>query len=175
MDFNTILSINQTFHNIGAVLFAAGPFYILLILSKRRGLREEFLLPDDLEVEETFSFAVTLWLFVLVAQGATGATFALISIGYEGELPQIAPVAMVALTIKVVGAAAAFFISLYLRLSLVGRLKSFAGRLMDGQRPSASDLALYSRLRARRERLVWILLVLAGIIITGAAFLRWNV
>jgi len=36
MDFNTVLSINQTVHNLGAVLFGAGPFYLLLFILKRR-------------------------------------------------------------------------------------------------------------------------------------------
>jgi hypothetical protein len=175
MDISTILSINQAIHNIGAVLFVAGPFYILLILFSRKRIKDDYIYPIDRQIENTFAILPPLWLFLLILQGVTGGSFGLISLIYEGELPQIAPVAMIALTIKILGVIVAFFISFYLWWFLVPKLKDFIIKYNPENKPSQDSLVAFLALRKKRDRFVWFLLLLAIIILTGAAFLRWNI
>ena len=171
MDFNTVLSINQTVHNLGAVLFGAGPFYLLLFILKRRRATVDITAPLDDQVEAVFSTAVTLWMAAIVVQAISGVSFGLISLIYEGALPQIAPVARAALAVKILGALAAFAISFYMRARIVPGLK----RLSSGEGPGKAGADEALRLRRSRETLLWILFFLAVVILTGAAFLRWNI
>ena len=169
MDLNSVLSINQTVHNMGAVVFGAGPFYFLLLLYKRKRIAGSLVNPADMVIEAAFSTAVTAWLFFLALQALSGASFGLISLVYEGALPEMAPVAKTALGVKVIGAFFAFVISLYIRFSIVPGLK----RITEGA-AGKEHLALLA-LRKKRAAFVWILFFLAVIILTGAAFLRWNI
>lgn len=175
MEINTVLSLNQTLHNVGAFLFGAGPFYLLLILYKRKKIKDGFVYQLDKIMEDVFSFSIGLWILMLILQGISGASFGVISLIYEGALPEVAPVAQAALIVKVSGAAAAFIISVYLRMTIIPRTKKIVSSIGSGNEPSPDIMETLLKLRQKRERLIWVLLFLACAILTGAAFLRWNI
>ena len=174
MDFNTILSINQTIHNAGAALFSAGPFYFLLLLSKGRVIGGDFSPKRALVIEDLFGASLSIWIVFIVLQGLSGAAFGLLSIVYEGSIPEVSAIAMTALIIKVLAAAGAFFISVYLKIKVAPVLRAFLTETNPNAGSGEGKISGYLALSKHRGNLIWVLMFLGAIALTGAAFLRWN-
>lgn len=174
MDFSTILSINQTIHNAGAALFGAGPFYFLLLLSKGRVTGGGFPLNSVRAIENIFGASLSIWIVFIVLQGLSGAAFGLLSMVYEGSIPEVSAIAMTALIIKVLAAAGAFFISVYLKIKVAPVLRAFVTEINPNAGSGDGKISGYLALSKDRANLVWVLVFLGAIALTGAAFLRWN-
>lgn len=133
---NLIYALNQVIHNFGAVTAIGIASYGLI--RQRPGQTAAPLRPLLL----TLSIA---W----AVQGASGATFGIISLYFNGELPDIHGIAETALIIKI----ACVFIGLI--LALFGLWRS-------------TDTAKHM------PRITWpASLVLGAIALSAAAFLRW--
>ena len=154
MDENTALALIQTLHNLGGILFAAGPFYALLLLRQQRGGAAQTV------IEARLAQLPRLWFWLLLLQLASGAGFGAASLLFHGEFPAMGGVARIAITVKVV----AVLIALGLCIQL------WRSTMPEPRDEPDSDAAL----RLKRERLLYLLMLLALAILTGAAFLRWN-
>ncbi|MFQ5441532.1 MAG: hypothetical protein ACE5EB_02275 [Thermodesulfobacteriota bacterium] len=174
MDFNTILSINQSVHNAGAALFGAGPFYFLLLLSRGRAVEGDFSFARVRTLEEVFGVSLNIWIVFLIIQALSGAAFGFLSLAYEGAIPEVSAIAMIALLVKVLSAAGAFFITVYLKLSVAPRLRALVMDGGSGEENGGTKISQYLALEKHRTNLIWALTLLGALALTGAAFLRWN-
>lgn len=91
---NLAYALDQSIHNLGAVMVTGGSILALVDLEKRKRLAW-----------------ITLSGWAL--QGATGALFGILSYSFYGHLPDIAGIAVDALVIKMICAVSGFFIAAY--------------------------------------------------------------
>jgi hypothetical protein len=158
MDENTALALIQTLHNLGGILFAAGPFYALLLLRQQRGGTAQTV------IEAHLARLPRLWFWLLLLQLASGAGFGAASLIFHGEFPAMGSVARIAITVKVTAVMMALVLCHLLWRSIMPALMNESG----------SDATRRDALRLKRARLLYLLMLLALAILTGAAFLRWN-
>lgn len=175
MEENIVLSLVQTIHNIGGVLFAAGPVYFLIIYYRRKRLGDDFNYIAENSVDQAFAIMPLLWMFLLVLQAATGGGFGLTSLIFQGMLPTVAPIAKAALAVKVISVSFSFAISFYLWWFMLPKLREVHNRLDAGGGQSKNDMEELRLIHEKIEKLLLLLTILALIILTGAAFLRWNI
>ncbi len=174
MSENTVLSMVQTLHNFGGVFFTAGPVYFLIVF-KRQEFLKDFNYNVARSTYQIFSMMPLLWMFLLMLQVVTGVGFGLVSLISQGLLPTISPIAKIALQVKILSVAFAFAISFYLWWSLLPKLKKINDRVGYEGRPGNEDLDKIKFLHKKTVKLLSCLSLLSLIILTGAAFLRWNI
>jgi hypothetical protein len=126
-------ALTQIMHNFGATAVVGGAAASLWLAPRQ-------------ELERSMAWLVlTGW----AVQMASGAVFGAISFYYYGQFPDISPVAMAALAIKVVCAVSAFALAAFYLLHAASRTGSW-------------------------HRGVWLILAgLGATALTAAAFLRW--
>ncbi len=133
MGENLAYALTQVVHNFGAAFVLGGAWFILWPAPR-------------LEYSRQFA---KLILIAWAAQIASGGLFGAVSLHYYGEAPDLGPIALAALTIKVLAATAGFLVAaVFLR-----RGKAWG--------------------RAGVKQTFQILLALAVTALTAAAFLRW--
>ena len=91
---NLAYALDQSAHNLGAVMVTGGAFLALWSSGEKRRIAWTVL---------------SGW----AIQGATGALFGILSYSFYGHLPDIAGIAVDALVIKMVCAASGFFVALF--------------------------------------------------------------
>ena len=91
---NLAYALDQSLHNLGAVMVTGGSLLALFDEAKRKRLAWVVL---------------SGWL----VQGVTGALFGIISYAFYGHLPDIAGIAVDALVVKMVCALSGFFLAAY--------------------------------------------------------------
>ena len=91
---NLAYALDQSAHNLGAVMVTGGAFLALVSSGKKRKIAWTVL---------------SGW----AIQGATGALFGILSYSFYGHLPDIAGIAVDALVIKMVCAASGFFVAIF--------------------------------------------------------------
>lgn len=173
MSENTVLSLVQTFHNFAGVLFTAGPVYFLIIF-KRQELYDNFDYNVSRSIYRIFSMMPFLWMFLLILQVVTGGGFGLVSLIFQGLLPTVSPTAKIALLVKVLSVVVSFIISFYLWWFVLPELKTIHDRVGYEGKPESEDLDKIRFLHNRIVKGLSFLSILSLAILTGAAFLRWN-
>lgn len=174
MEENTVLSLIQILHNLGGILFAAGPLYVLILIRKRKQCPEKFDLWTDRTIEDTFAILPPMWIVLLVIQIISGAGFGLASLLIHGEFPAMNAVAATAITVKVIGVAIALIISFYMWRVMLPAFRQIQDEFANNDSESQAALDRLQSLRRKREALIVLLVLVALVILTGAAFLRWN-
>jgi len=170
---NTVLSLVQTFHNFAGVLFTAGPVYFFVIF-KRQGLPENFDYRVARSTYRIFSMMPLLWMFLLILQVVTGGGFGFVSLIFQGLLPTISPIATLALLVKVLSVVVSFIIAFYLWWFVLPELKAIHNRVGCKGKPESEDLDSIAFLHQKIVKWLSFLSILSLAILTGAAFLRWN-
>jgi hypothetical protein len=116
-----------------------------------------------------------LWMFLLILQVVTGGGFGLVSLTFQGLLPTISPIATLALLVKVFSVVVSFIISFYLWWFVLPELKTIHNRVGYEGKPESEDLDRITILHNRIVKWLIFLSILSLTILTGAAFLRWNI
>jgi hypothetical protein len=168
---NVVLSLLQTLHNFGAVLFTAGPLYFLIVY-KRAGLHKDFRVLRS--IDQTFSVMPILWMSFLILQIATGSGFGLVSLVFQGLLPTVSPMAKIALTVKVVGVIVSFLIVFYIWRFLIPPLETLYREVESHDKQECHDHERIGLIHNKIFSLLSLLCLLSLMILTGAAFLRWH-